>query len=73
MSETPEAEEPDNGSAHSFDIKEDSAEPAAKKRKVSAAIGKVLKGKDFWSQIDKFLSKLMAQYGASMKTPGWKR
>jgi hypothetical protein len=73
LSETLEAEEPDNGSAHSSDIEEDSAEPAAKKRKVSAAVGKVPKGKDFWSRVDKFLSKLMAQYSASMKTPGWGR
>jgi len=73
LSETPETEEPDNGSAHSSDIEEDSTEPTAKKRKLSAAVGKVPKGKDFWSRVDKFLSKLMVQYGASMKTPQWKR
>ena len=73
--ETQEAEDLEDESSHSSDVEEDTpeaSEPAPKKRKASAVVGKVPKGKDFWSRVDKFISKLMLQHGNLLKTPEWK-
>ena len=74
--ETREAEELEDEFSHSSDVEEDTpeaSEPATKEQKASAIVGKVPKGKDFWSRVDKFISKLMLQHGNSLKTPEWKR
>lgn len=69
MQEEGLAEAEDSDHSASEDVNE--SQSAAKKRKAST--GKVAKGKDFWSQIDRLLADLIKKNGSSLKSLEWRQ